>query len=848
MAEYVNNITRFAELVREIKGKKQFFKGFTAQQVIENEQNNVFPLYSETGDVMMLVTSYTSSTPTGQYETATGSQDSILCAVNFEDSADGTTMSYIGGVSTLDMADACQMVFNAAGLIQTGPAVINQTRGRTGALGTGAGAAVSHSSHSIDERSYSSHKVGSSITGWRPGDWSGRGGYRSGDQTPTVVAADDDGNVKSYLPIKFINFVFEILRQMGMWQKTFKPATNFEVHSDLRQYVSNFNIFTNQLLYGSTFNGYDFPNPPNFLNAYSKAINYAIQRQNFQTEANCWFGGINVINNNSILVLSIVAIRESDNPNQLYTIYSVENGYVITMLIPGGGRAHFRHTLRMEWSCGIEDGQLVLYGDQPIQFNYGTGGDTPYLQFGGPASATGFGIAELAIKWVQQDPNVTPPENPGDGVDIYPKWTIKPQLDIQTSFDPNIQFVFEPHIEINLTVDYESDQPDHERETDGTIVNNNNETVVNDNSVLNQWIIYYIIYNQYYGNPDDNVDPESSGGSPGLPPTGDATVPDQGNIGLPVVPTFHGLQGEMYNMYLPLISQVKDFNAWLWSSNILDVIMKYFSSPFESIMSFGITYVDPNSFDFTDKIVLGPTYWPANSQIAYTTEQYVTLNCGTVKINHYFNSSLDYEPFTSISAYLPFIGVVEWSASDIMDSSVTIAYNIDLLTGSSLCIVYVQKTGGVQVPLYQYECNTVVNLPLSSADYSRIYAALIGGAAKAAAGIATGGAGAIAMGLASGAADAFAGSHNGIPVFKSGNVGSTAGAMGPKTPYIIIRRRNPYMPNGYSALQGYPSNEKVILGNLKGYTRVKEVHVEGIPATDNELDLIESILKEGVIL
>lgn len=72
--------------------------------------------------------------------------------------------------------------------------------------------------------------------------------------------------------------------------------------------------------------------------------------------------------------------------------------------------------------------------------------------------------------------------------------------------------------------------------------------------------------------------------------------------------------------------------------------------------------------------------------------------------------------------------------------------------------------------------------------------------------------------------------------------------MGIKKPYLIINRQNAYTANAYNTLQGYPSNINVSLSTLSGYTRVKECHLEGIPATDEELEEIYTLLKQGVIL
>ena len=46
---------------------------------------------------------------------------------------------------------------------------------------------------------------------------------------------------------------------------------------------------------------------------------------------------------------------------------------------------------------------------------------------------------------------------------------------------------------------------------------------------------------------------------------------------------------------------------------------------------------------------------------------------------------------------------------------------------------------------------------------------------------------------------------------------------------------------------GYPSLITVQLTELKGYTEVQSIHLENIPATQEELAEIESLLEGGVI-
>ena len=140
--------------------------------------------------------------------------------------------------------------------------------------------------------------------------------------------------------------------------------------------------------------------------------------------------------------------------------------------------------------------------------------------------------------------------------------------------------------------------------------------------------------------------------------------------------------------------------------------------------------------------------------------------------------------------------------------------------------------------LYTFEGNCAVQLPLTGADKSRLLTGVIGGAFT---GGMMGGAGGAVVGAVKGAI-------GGIKIQKTGSIGSNAGAMGIKKPYIIITRQKTYDAYDYNEQYGYPANLTTQLSTCKGYTRGKDVHVENITATQEEKNMIENLLKQGIII
>ena len=179
-----------------------------------------------------------------------------------------------------------------------------------------------------------------------------------------------------------------------------------------------------------------------------------------------------------------------------------------------------------------------------------------------------------------------------------------------------------------------------------------------------------------------------------------------------------------------------------------------------------------------------------------------------------------------------------------MDGTLNIKYRIDVLTGSCLARLKVTR-GDYSAELYNFAGNCAVQLPISGGSYSGIIANAIGVAGSIGATIATGGA--LAPVLVGSAASSAVNSH--VNVSHSGSLGSNAGALGIMKPYLIITRPKPAEAANYSKFYGIPSNNTVKLSSCSGFTRVKDIHLEHISrATDDELNEIESLLKEGVII
>lgn len=314
-------------------------------------------------------------------------------------------------------------------------------------------------------------------------------------------------------------------------------------------------------------------------------------------------------------------------------------------------------------------------------------------------------------------------------------------------------------------------------------------------------------------------------------PNGTTSNPDRDDTGnAPEAPLPVGTASSMWAIYNPTQDIVDRFGAWMWSNNIFEQIKKLFSDPMQAIIGIHKVFGRP-AIGGVKTIKVG--YLDTEIASNYVSNQYTTVDCGTVRLDEYFKSVYDYAPYTSVNLYLPFVGIVQLDVADVMRSSINVTYGIDVLTGDCLAKVSVERDGAGGI-LYSYPGNCAVKYPVSSGSYLGI----IGFAAGAIGAAATGNMGLLAAGASGGF----------TKVQHGGSFVGNSGATGPKTPYLIITRPQPAYASNFNAYEGYPINNTLQIGSCKGFIKVKECHLSNINATDEELDMIDQILKDGIIV
>lgn len=380
------------------------------------------------------------------------------------------------------------------------------------------------------------------------------------------------------------------------------------------------------------------------------------------------------------------------------------------------------------------------------------------------------------------------------------------------------------------------------------VINTGAATATNPNPNLVN-IADYI--NEALANPDTAYDynpANSTQPAPGpLPepvPEADPTAPPQPDPpSNPILPP--GLPDVestgMYYCYNPSNIAARRFVEYLLSDGLdLNTIRKLFADPGDYVIDFTIVPVQPTVSSQYYNCKVGNI--STGIAMKLVTNQFVSFDCGSLEIPEQYNSFLDYSPYTHIGIFLPYIGLKELDVDAVMGGTISVKYNIDVLTGACVATVSINRTANgitINTVLAEYTGSMIIHLPIrarswdtSIADIARI------------------GIGAVAAGPTG----ALMGSVNlaqGVlkPVVSGGGtVTGCHGFLGSQTPYLIINTPRAATSADYKAVTGRASGTMEKLGNISGFTVVRDVHMDGAPYTQEELQELSEILKGGVYL
>lgn len=304
--------------------------------------------------------------------------------------------------------------------------------------------------------------------------------------------------------------------------------------------------------------------------------------------------------------------------------------------------------------------------------------------------------------------------------------------------------------------------------------------------------------------------------------------------------------GEFLRVYKMTATSLTALRDKLISNGFLDnLVAKLRTDAMDYIVGLNaIPYASTSVAESTIKIANLDTEISAS----YLTWYIEDIDFGEISLTEYFQTFMDYSPYTKLSVYIPYCGIVPLNVDNFMNDKISLKCRVDMLTGQF--VVFVSNSLGIVTTV---SGNCAYQLPIRANDYNRLVTSglgLLGGIVGTAGALATGNV-PLAIGAGIGTVGGLVATSQAMTkpdVTSKGALGGNYGLLGNRTPYLIIQRPTISVPSDYGKTIGYMSRITAKLGDLTGFTVVEEIHLEHISATDDEKKLIENALKSGVIL
>lgn len=338
--------------------------------------------------------------------------------------------------------------------------------------------------------------------------------------------------------------------------------------------------------------------------------------------------------------------------------------------------------------------------------------------------------------------------------------------------------------------------------------------------------------------PDDDPTPPSSFGGTGY------DVPTY-PIGFPRVPTYDILDTGFIHAYTMNSATAMALSSYMLTDNFITNVKKLMANPIDYLMSVMFLPVTPPNT--TDTIYIGGLN--TNITAGAVSSQYGILECGKITVPKRWNGFADFST-TKISIYLPFIGMRQMAAEEVMGSSLELKYYVDYLSGACIAMVRVNQTVDsatkrkMNSVVYHYNGMMGMNCPVTATNYGQKLQSVLSGAVSTTAGVASGN----IAGTVSGAISMIGGAMMRPTIDRTGAIAGDAGMMGSYQPYLLIEYPAQALPGQYKNQKGFSSFISGTVSSFSGYLEVDTIKLNGVNCTQAEREEILTLMESGVFV
>lgn len=359
-------------------------------------------------------------------------------------------------------------------------------------------------------------------------------------------------------------------------------------------------------------------------------------------------------------------------------------------------------------------------------------------------------------------------------------------------------------------------------------------------------------YGHWYGDEQDDEGGNEGGDGDGDDSQG-GTTPNHVTV-IPSDVTDTGFV-RLYKSATTDLRALANFMFATLTTDQASALKKLLSNPLDYIICLNACHFDVTAGDY-EEIKIGGINTTVQSR---PVGQFVTLNGGSYTIAHYWGNYLDYAPYTKVQIHIPYCGTHELDVDMVMNSTLTLSYEIDLLSGSMVAQLSISKPNDLNNQpdaiegkvIETYTGNVFTQIPIANTDYRQMIASVLGIASSAVSSIASSN----PLPLTSGIANAVTNSKT--TVTKNGSISNNYGYMSHQDAFLIISR--PCLTMGstertkFHDWMGFPSNMVKTVGQFSGVLTIQKGTFWGgdnskpfTSITDEEKKELEQIMEGGI--
>lgn len=216
----------------------------------------------------------------------------------------------------------------------------------------------------------------------------------------------------------------------------------------------------------------------------------------------------------------------------------------------------------------------------------------------------------------------------------------------------------------------------------------------------------------------------------------------------------------------------------------------------------------------------------------------------TVNIPWQANDWRRNSPYHELFLYIPYIGLITLSASDLIgDTTLNISVSIDITSGDAVFTVYTDSNRYIG----QYTTNMAATFAVGTSDVpvAQMFNSIAGAAASIGASVASGGAGGVINSI--GDTLSITNVIAGMPTCIGSNAGGAVlGLTDQVICYSIFHDTN-VTPSSISAVKGTPYNGVLSLSGVSGYVQTSGASVN-MPGFSGDRDAVNSLLDGGIYI